>query len=81
MQSAQHPLPLPLPLFPTPSEGNIIALRPMPQRRRPRNDRANANTRPSLRLIVNRAADGSCRLVASGRMADVCAELNRLALA
>ena len=79
MQSAQHPPRL----FPTSSEGNIIALRPTPQRRRPRNDRANANAnpRPSLRLIVNRAADGSCRLVASGRMADVCAELNRLALA
>ena len=77
MQSAQHPLPL----FPAPSEGNVIALRPMPQRRRPRNDRANANAnpRPSLRLIVNRAADGSCRLVASGRMADVCAALERMA--
>lgn len=34
-----------------------------------------------LRLIVNRAADGSCKLVASGRLADVCAELNRLSLA
>ncbi|ODS91656.1 MAG: hypothetical protein ABS45_10395 [Comamonas sp. SCN 65-56] len=77
MQSAQRPLPL----FPTPAEGNIIALRPLAQRHQPRNDRASAATRPSLRLIVNRAADGSCRLVASGRMADVCAELNRLALA
>ncbi|WP_156914038.1 hypothetical protein [Comamonas badia] len=75
MQSAQRPLPL----FPTPSEGKVITLRPMPQRRRPRQEYA--NTHPSLRLIVNRAPDGSCKLVASGRMADVCAELNRLALA
>ena len=33
-----------------------------------------------LRVILNRQEGKSCRLVISGRMADVCAELNRLAL-
>lgn len=35
-----------------------------------------------VRVIVREqdARDGSCRLVISGRMADVCAELNRLVL-
>lgn len=35
--------------------------------------------RPALRLVIDRQADGACRLMISGRMADVCAELNRLA--
>lgn len=33
-----------------------------------------------LRVVHNRQEGKSCRLVISGRMADVCAELNRLAL-
>jgi len=33
-----------------------------------------------LRVILNRQEGETCRLVISGRMADVCAELNRLAL-
>ncbi|AVP58069.1 hypothetical protein [Pulveribacter suum] len=36
---------------------------------------------PPLRVIMRPQADGACRLVISGRMADVCAELDRLALA
>ncbi|WP_312306432.1 hypothetical protein [Pulveribacter sp.] len=35
---------------------------------------------PPLRVIVRPQGDGACRLVISGRMADVCAELDRLAL-
>lgn len=53
-----------------PRAGAAIALRPAP---------ATARARP-LRVIVNRHEDKACRLVISGRMADVCAELNRLAL-
>lgn len=34
-----------------------------------------------LRVIMRTQGDGACRLVISGRMADVCAELDRLALA
>lgn len=72
--------PRPLPLFPVAAAPrNVIALRPLA---RPRGaGPARAGMRPPLRLIVDRAADGSCRLVASGRLADVCAELNRLSLA
>lgn len=33
-----------------------------------------------LRVILNRQEGETCRLVISGRMADVCAELDRLAL-
>lgn len=33
-----------------------------------------------LRVILRQQDDGACRLVISGRMADVCAELDRLAL-
>lgn len=33
-----------------------------------------------LRVILRQQEDGACRLVISGRMADVCAELDRLAL-
>ncbi|MBZ0225664.1 MAG: hypothetical protein WBG44_09905 [Comamonas sp.] len=67
-----------------PAQGQVIALRPLPHPQAARVHavgpiRAKA-PRP-LRLIVNRGADGSCRLMASGRLADVCAELNRLALA
>ncbi|WP_313312932.1 hypothetical protein [Pulveribacter sp.] len=39
-----------------------------------------ASPRP-LRVIMRPQSDGACRLVISGRMADVCAELDRLALA
>ncbi|WP_313077183.1 hypothetical protein [Melaminivora sp.] len=35
---------------------------------------------PPLRVIVHHEGDGGCRLVISGRMADVCAELDRLVL-
>ncbi|WP_312759564.1 hypothetical protein [Pulveribacter sp.] len=35
---------------------------------------------PPLRVIMRPQGDGACRLVISGRMADVCAELDRLAL-
>ena len=38
-----------------------------------------APTRP-LRVILRQQDDGACRLLISGRMADVCAELDRLAL-
>mgnify|MGYP001424288388 CR=1 FL=1 len=41
--------------------------------------RASASPRP-LRVILNRHDGQACRLVISGRMADVCAELERLAL-
>lgn len=41
--------------------------------------RAAASQRP-LRVILNRHEGKACRLVISGRMADVCAELERLAL-
>ena len=44
MQSAQRPLPL----FPTPAEGNIIALRPLAQRHQPRNDRAQVAPTPPV---------------------------------
>lgn len=40
---------------------------------------ASPPTRP-LRVILNRHEGNACRLVISGRMADVCAELERLAL-
>ncbi|WP_404299703.1 hypothetical protein [Alicycliphilus denitrificans] len=40
---------------------------------------APAAQRP-LRVILNRHEGKACRLVISGRMADVCAELERLAL-
>ena len=40
---------------------------------------AGAPARP-LRVVVSRQDGKPCRLVISGRMADVCAELNRLAL-
>ncbi|PWW44656.1 hypothetical protein [Melaminivora alkalimesophila] len=33
-----------------------------------------------VRVISRRHGDGSCRLLISGRMADVCAELDRLVL-
>ncbi|MBS0507793.1 MAG: hypothetical protein JSR53_10480 [Proteobacteria bacterium] len=33
-----------------------------------------------LRVILRQQDDGACRLVISGRMADVCAELDRMAL-
>ena len=33
-----------------------------------------------LRVKMRRMGDGDCRLVISGRMADVCAELDRLVL-
>ena len=33
-----------------------------------------------LRVVFNRDDGGACRLVISGRMADVCAELDRLAM-
>ncbi|GAB2749154.1 hypothetical protein GCM10027019_30090 [Melaminivora jejuensis] len=36
--------------------------------------------RPPLRVIRRDTAGDACRLVISGRMADVCAELDRLAL-
>ena len=38
-----------------------------------------ASARP-LRVILRQQDDGACRLLISGRMADVCAELDRLAL-
>jgi hypothetical protein len=41
--------------------------------------RPTAPTRP-LRVILRQQDDGACRLLISGRMADVCAELDRLAL-
>ena len=41
--------------------------------------RASVSPRP-LRVILNRHDGQACRLVISGRMADVCAELERLAL-
>lgn len=60
---------------------NVVALGQRPRSRaagvHPR--AAAAGARP-LRLIVDRRDDGAVRLVISGRMADVCAELNRLAL-
>lgn len=42
--------------------------------------RAPAAAPRPLRVILNRDDEGACRLVISGRMADVCAELDRLAL-
>lgn len=50
-------------------------VRPLPERPAA-ND---ACVRP-LRVILRQQDDGACRLVISGRMADVCAELDRLAL-
>ena len=50
-----------------------------PQAPAPAAPRPTASTRP-LRVILRKQDDGACRLVISGRMADVCAELNRLAL-
>lgn len=42
---------------------------------------AKTPTQRPLRVILNHNSDGGpCRLVISGRMADVCAELDRLAL-
>lgn len=77
MQSAQRPLPL----FPAPAASSqVIALR-RPVRLAGAATPSPTRARPPLRLIVNRAADGSCRITASGRMADVCAELNRMQLA
>ena len=52
----------------------------------PQTDATNAAQTPAvaasrpLRVILNRNDGRACRLVISGRMADVCAELNRLAL-
>jgi len=48
-----------------------VAFDPAPAPSRPR--------RP-LRVIMRGQDDGACRLVISGRMADVCAELDRLVL-
>lgn len=36
---------------------------------------------PFVRVVMNRSGNGACRLVISGRMADVCAELDRMACA
>ena len=38
-----------------------------------------AAPRPPLRLVIDRREDGATCMAISGRMADVCAELNRLA--
>ncbi|QXL85197.1 hypothetical protein [Comamonas sp. NLF-1-9] len=78
VQSGQRPLPL----FSPAPHGKVLALRPV-ARQRPAAP-APVPARPSahrpLRLVLRHADDGSCRLMASGRLADVCAELNRLAL-
>lgn len=79
MPSAQRPLFSSH--FVTPS--NVIALRPplrMSARDAGTTVQGRAKAPRPLRLIVHSNADGSCQLVASGRLADVCAELNRLSL-
>lgn len=66
------------------AQDKVIVLRPVPRPAAIRTDasaRGGARAPRPLRLIVDHGADGSCRLMASGRLADVCAELNRLRLA
>ncbi|QEA14371.1 hypothetical protein [Comamonas flocculans] len=72
-----------LPFFAAAARDNVIVLRPAARKPAGAPLAATgpmAHHRP-LRLVVRHADDGSCRLMASGRLADVCAELNRLALA
>lgn len=73
------------PVHPAAAQGKVIALKPLRHAASGRAGgaapRAISRAPRPLRVIVNRAADGSCQLMASGRLADVCAELNRLSLA
>jgi len=58
----------------------VVPLRPVPMAAAPPPAGLCAAPARPLRVIMRQHDDGACRLVISGRMADVCAELDRLVL-